>query len=291
MKGHDMSGVIELVGVGKRYGSRQALDGISATLDRGIIGLLGPNGAGKTTLIRVLATVLAPDSGSAVLLGRDPTRADERTEIRRRLGYMPQEPGFYRNFTVFDFVDYVGILKQLTDRKQRHDEVRRVLEHVDLTAAARRRIRDLSGGMRRRLALAQALLSGPELLVLDEPTAGLDPEQRLRFRQVVSQLPNRPIVVLSTHQTEDVVALCERVIVLVDGRVRFDGTPAAMSEIARGRVWTAPDPDQNALLSWRMGDGRFRHIGEPRAGAVPADPTVDDAYLLLAGRAALEVTA
>jgi ABC-2 type transport system ATP-binding protein len=113
----------------------------------------------------------------------------------------------------------------------------------------------------------------------------------LRFRQVVSQLPNRPIVLLSTHQTEDVVALCERVVVLAEARVRFDGNPAALVEAARGRVWTADVPDHDALLTWRMGDGRFRHIGEPPTGAAPADPTIDDAYLLLAGRGALEVPA
>jgi ABC-2 type transport system ATP-binding protein len=286
-----MSRAIELVGVGVRFGSSLALDGIDLTLGPGITGLLGPNGAGKTTLMRVLATVLAPDSGSTTLLGYDPNAAEGRLQIRRRLGYMPQEPGFYRDFTVFEFVDYVAILKQMTDRRKRHDEVRRVLGDVDLASVAREKVRALSGGMRRRLALAQSLLGRPDLLLLDEPTAGLDPEQRLRFRQVVSQLPNRPIVLLSTHQTEDVVALCERVVVLAEARVRFDGNPAALVEAARGRVWTADAPDPDALLTWRMGDGRFRHIGEPPTGAAPADPTIDDAYLLLAGRGALEVPA
>ena len=284
-----MTNTIEFEAVEKHYGTLRALDGIDLTISGGVTGLLGPNGAGKTTLMRIAATVLAPDAGKVRLLGRDPELADERVEIRRRLGYMPQEPGFYRNFTVFELVDYVAILKHLTDRKSRHDEVRRVLGLVDLTGASHQKVRAISGGMRRRLALAQALLGDPELLVLDEPTAGLDPEQRLRFREVVSQLPGRPVVLISTHQTEDVVALCERTIVLVGGKVRFDGTPSALATTASGRVWTAAEQDSLAILSWRMGDGRFRHMGDPPTGAMQVEPTIDDAYLLLAGRSEAEV--
>jgi ABC-2 type transport system ATP-binding protein len=285
-----MSGSVEFVGVGKRYGSVQALEQIDLTVERGITGLLGPNGAGKTTMLRILATVLAPDTGSVELLGRDPSRSEDRVEIRRRLGYMPQEPGFYRNFTVFEFVDYVAILKQVTDRKQRHDQVREVLGMVELTSVAHQKIRTLSGGLRRRLALAQALLDDPELLLLDEPTAGLDHEQRLRFREVVSQLPKRPIVLLSTHQTEDVAALCERVIVLVEGSIRFDGTPEAMSGTAQGRVWISTQPGEESMVSWRTGDGKYRHVGEPPPHAALVKSTIDDAYLLLAGERAVGIT-
>jgi len=275
-----MSG-IRLTGVSKRYGRVQALDGIDLSAERGITGLLGPNGAGKTTLLRILATVLAPDAGSVELLGHDPAGAEQRRSIRRRLGYMPQEPGFYDNFTVFEFVDYVAILKQLTDRRRRHDEVREVLGLVELTAEGRRKVRDLSGGMRRRLALAQALLDRPDLLLLDEPTSGLDPEQRLRFRELVSQLPNRPVVLLSTHQTEDIAAVCERVVVITAGRVQFDGAPDALRQVAVGRVWTSDRPNAQTLLSWRSGDGTLRHVGEPPSGADLVEPTIDDAYLLL----------
>jgi ABC-2 type transport system ATP-binding protein len=282
---------VELEAVGRSLGSVRALDGVDLRLGSGITGLLGPNGAGKTTLLRILATVLAPDTGRATLLGRDPRRADQRIEIRRRLGYVPQEPGFYRNFTAFDFVDYIAILKQLTDPRQRAEEVRRVLSAVELTGVANRKIRALSGGMRRRLALAQALVGGPELLILDEPLVGLDPEQKLRFREVVSQLPGRPVVVLSTHQTEDVAAFCSRVVVLAAGRVRFDGTPLEMTATAHGRVWLTTEPAGEAVLTWRMADGRFRNLGHPPAGAELAVPTIDDAYLVLAGRDALTVTA
>ena len=274
---------VHLGHVEKRYGRLRALDGVSCDVEPSVTGLLGPNGAGKTTLMRLAATVLAPDRGSIRLLGRDPSSAADRVEIRRRLGYMPQEPGFYRSFTTFAFVDYVAILKEMTDRQSRHDEVRRVLAAVGLKDVANRKVKALSGGMRRRLALAQALLGSPELLVLDEPTAGLDPEQRLRFREVVSQLPLRTTVLLSTHQTEDVTALCERVIVLAGGGVRFDGTPPSLAATASGRVWIADDRNDAALLAWRMGDGRYRHVGNPPPGATLVDATIDDAYLLMVG--------
>jgi ABC-2 type transport system ATP-binding protein len=276
---------IDVAGIEKRFGTSPALDGVTLEASPGITGLLGPNGAGKTTLLRIIATVLAPDRGVVRLLGRDPSRADERVQIRRRLGYMPQEPGFYRSFTGFEFVDYVAILKELNERRARHDEVRRVLKLVGLADVYDRKVKALSGGMRRRLALAQALLGDPELLVLDEPIAGMDPEQRLRFREVVSQLPNRPVVVLSTHQTEDVTALCERVVVLHGGVIRFDGTPEALAETARGHVWIASERDPAARLSWRAGDGRYRHIGDPPGSATIIEPSLDDAYLLMVGGA------
>jgi ABC-2 type transport system ATP-binding protein len=274
-----------VAGIEKRFGRNTALDGVTLEAGSGITGLLGPNGAGKTTLLRIIATVLPPDRGVVRLLGKDPSRGGERVRIRRRLGYMPQEPGFYRNFTAFEFVDYVAILKELTERRARHDEVRRVLSLVGLADVHHHKVKELSGGMRRRLVLAQALLGDPDLLVLDEPIAGMDPEQRLRFREVVSQLPNRPAVVLSTHQTEDVTALCERVVVLHGGLIRFDGTPGTLAETARGRVWIAADRDPGARLSWRTGDGRYRHIGDPPGGSSITEPTLDDAYLLMVGHA------
>jgi ABC-2 type transport system ATP-binding protein len=280
----DVTGpTIELRDIEKRYGAVRALDGVSFDIGPSVTGLLGPNGAGKTSLMRMVATVLAPDRGDLRLLGRDPSSGSDRVAIRRRLGYMPQEPGFYRSFTAFEFVDYVAILKEMTDRSSRHDEVRRVLTAVALGDVATRKIKALSGGMRRRLALAQALLGDPELLVLDEPTAGLDPEQRLRFREVVSQLPGGPTVLLATHQTEDVTALCERVLVLAAGQIRFDGTPESLAATADGRVWVDPDRDDGALLSWRMGDGRYRHIGDPPGGAPTEPASIDDAYLLMVG--------
>ena len=270
------------------FGRVQALDGACLRARPGITGLLGPNGAGKTTLLRVLATVLAPQSGRVRLLGRDPSQADDRREIRRRLGYLPQDPGFARGFTAFELVDYVAVLKELTDRRTRHDEVRRVLELVDLTDVSSRKVKALSGGMRRRLGLAQALLRDPELVVLDEPTAGLDPEQRLRFRDLVSRAGEDRTVVLSTHQTEDVAALCEHVVVVDRGRTLFAGTVPQLVGAAEGSVWRDDRRDPSALLAWRLGSGEFHHIGTAPTGASLVPPTLEDAYLLLLGERARE---
>jgi len=273
---------VRVDGLSRRYGAIRALDGIDLTLERGITGLLGPNGAGKTTLLSILATVGEPDAGRVSVFGLDPGDGAERVEIRRRLGYLPQELRYHRHFTVAAFLDYVAILKEITDRRRRAEEVARVLAVTGLQDRARSRIRALSGGMRQRLGIAQALLGAPELLILDEPTAGLDPEQRLRFRELLSDLPGDPAIVLSTHQADDIAAICPQVIVLLRGRVQFAGTPAGLGGTAAGRVWAAAERDGRAHLSWRGGDGRWRHIGEqPPAGAELVTPTVEDGYLLL----------
>jgi ABC-2 type transport system ATP-binding protein len=161
--------------------------------------------------------------------------------------------------------------------------VRRVIAAVDLGDVSATRIRRLSGGMRRRVALAQSLLGDPQLLVLDEPTVGLDPEQRLRFRQIVSEHAERRCVLLSTHMTEDIEALCERVVVMQRGRIAFDGTPAGLAAIADGRVWIADQPNAGALVSWRTGEGRHRHVGDAPPDAELIAPSVQDGYLLLNG--------
>jgi ABC-2 type transport system ATP-binding protein len=281
-----MDATVVVADLRKSYGRTHALDGMTFEAGAGITGLLGPNGAGKTTLLRILATVLAADSGTVRVHDLDPTRAQDRLGIRRRLGYMPQEPGFHRNFTAFEFVDYIAILKEMLDRTERHRDVERVLRLVGLGDVMSRKIKALSGGMRRRVALAQALLGDPSLLVLDEPTAGLDPEQRLRFREVISEVAQRQTVLLSTHQTEDVAALCNRVVVMNDGISLFDGSPREFAELARGKVWIAAERDAHARLSWRTGEGMHRHIGDAPAGARLVDPTIEDAYLLLIGERA-----
>jgi ABC-2 type transport system ATP-binding protein len=269
----------------KRFGSTVALDAVDLALEPGVTGLLGPNGAGKTTLMRIIATVAAPDRGGVTTFGHDPATPSGRLEIRRRLGYQPQEPGFHEHFTCFQFVDYVAILKEWSHRRERHDEVRRVLDLVGLGDVSNRRIGRLSGGMKQRLGIAQAMIGEPELLVFDEPTAGLDPEHRLRFRELLGGTRPGTTVLLSTHQTDDVAALCSRVVVLIDGVIRFDGTPAELAGRAAGRVWLDDVRSPTADLAWIGGDGRWRNIGDPPTGATPVLPTIEDGYLIVAGAA------
>jgi ABC-2 type transport system ATP-binding protein len=271
--------MIETTTLSKSFGRTRAVDGVSLRTGPGVIGLLGPNGAGKTTLLRMAATVLAPDSGELRLLGLDPTRPEERLQIRRRLGYLPQHPGLYPGFTPYDMVDYVAVLKEHTDRGQRRDEVRRVLESVELQDVMHRKIRTLSGGMRQRVALACAMVGDPDLLVLDEPANGLDPDQRLRLRSLLSQSRT---VLMSTHNISEVSALCHRVFVVFSGRIRFAGTPAELAGLAAGRVWEDDRQDPDAIRSWLTAAGSYRHLGDPPAGAATVDPTLDDGYLLLA---------
>ena len=274
---------ITATGVTRRYGRTVALDQVSFTIGDGVTGLLGPNGAGKTTLLRILATATAPDAGVLSILGEDPATASGRLAIRRRLGYLPQKPGFYPSFTAFEFVDYVAILKELVDRRARHNEVRRVLAEVGMSAERGTKVRAMSGGMRQRIALASALVGDPELLILDEPMVGLDPEQRLRFRELTAELGERRSVLLSTHQTEDVMSLCASVIVLDHGSIRFEGPPSRLAEVARARVWIAAARTPGALAAWRTGAGTYRCIGDPPDGADLIEPTLEDGYLLLVG--------
>ncbi|GGV47984.1 ABC transporter ATP-binding protein [Streptomyces griseoflavus] len=286
-----MTPTVSASGLSLHFGRTRALDDVSLRLSPGVTGLLGPNGAGKTTLLRVLATAVPADRGAFTVLGHDPATSRGRQEARRRLGYLPQAPGFHPDFSAFEFVDYVAILKELTDRTARHREVRRVLDEVGLGDVRGKRLKKLSGGMRQRVALAAALVGDPEFVVLDEPTVGLDPEQRMRFRELIAHAGEGRTVLLSTHQTEDVAMLCHRVVVLADGTVRFDGTPAELTARAAGRVWSSTERETGAKAGWRTGTGSFRNVGDPPAGAELLAPTLEDGYLLTLDGAGAEVTA
>jgi ABC-2 type transport system ATP-binding protein len=271
-------------GLVKQYGQKRVIDGLDLEVGPGVTGLLGPNGAGKTTLLRCLATVLAPDSGKVEILGMDAGDRTQLPAIRRRLGYLPQDPGLYPHFTVAQMLNYIAILKELTDSGSRRREIERVLAEVDLSDRAGMKIRKLSGGMRQRLGIAQALIGEPGFLILDEPTVGLDPEQRMRFRALTSRLGEGRIVLLSTHQTEDVAALCERVVVFCAGEVRFDGTPEGLAREADGIVWLSSQRPATNEVFWRTTDGRYRVVGDRPDGGVATAPSVEDGYLRLLGK-------
>jgi ABC-2 type transport system ATP-binding protein len=222
---------VEITDLTRRFGHTRAVAGVSLQTGPGVFGLLGPNGAGKTTLLRMMATVVPPSSGRLRLLGRDPGAYGPRREIRRRLGYLPQNLGYYPGFTVADFVEYFALLKDMP-AGQVPQAVAAAIEQVGLGDRARAKLRTLSGGMLRRAGIAQAIVNDPELLLLDEPTAGLDPEQRVSFRSLLRDLGQRATVVVSTHLVEDVGAACTEVALMDQGKIVFQGTPADLT--ARG---------------------------------------------------------
>jgi ABC-2 type transport system ATP-binding protein len=222
---------VEISDVTRRFGRTEAVAGVTLETGPGVFGLLGPNGAGKTTLLRMMATVVPPSSGRVRLLGRDPTEYGPRQEIRRRLGYLPQSLGYYPGFTVAEFVEYFALLKEVPPGRV-PQAVAGAIERADLGDRARAKLRTLSGGMLRRVGIAQAIVNDPELLLLDEPTAGLDPEQRMAFRALLREFGERATVVVSTHLVEDVGAACTEVGLMDAGQIVFQGTPAEL--ISRG---------------------------------------------------------
>ncbi len=219
---------IETAGLTRRFGRTQAVAGVDLQAGPGVFGLLGPNGAGKTTLLRMMATVIPPSSGTLRLLGRDPREYGPRREIRRRLGYLPQNLGYYPSFTVVEFIEYFALLKEMPPA-QVPGAVAAAVEQVGLGDKARAKLRTLSGGMLRRVGIAQAIVNDPGLLLLDEPTAGLDPEQRVSFRTLLRDLGQQATVVVSTHLVEDVGAACTEVALMHQGRIVFRGTPAELT--------------------------------------------------------------
>jgi ABC-type multidrug transport system ATPase subunit len=206
---------------------------VDLALEPGVFGLLGPNGAGKTSLLRMLATVIQPSSGTLRLLGRDPRSYGPRREIRRRLGYLPQNLGYYPGFTVAEFVEYFALLKDMPPGRV-PAAVAAAIERTGLGDKARAKLRTLSGGMLRRAGIAQAIVNEPDLLLLDEPTAGLDPEQRVSFRAMLRSFGEAATVIVSTHLVEDVGAACTKVALMNQGKILFYGTPAELTARADG---------------------------------------------------------
>ena len=272
----------------KRYGNGvQALDRISLEIGAGMFGLLGPNGAGKSTLMRTLATLQEADSGSARLDDIDMLR--EKDRVRRVLGYLPQEFGVYPKVTAADMLDHFARLKGITDSKARKATVDALLERTNLAAVRKQRLGGFSGGMRQRFGIAQALIGDPKLVIVDEPTAGLDPEERVRFHNLLADIGRDVIVILSTHIVDDVADLCPSFAVISRGRVLLAGEPQAQVARLQGRIWRKVVPREQRedaiqgipVISTRLHTGStlVRAYSEaPLAGFESVEPDLEDVY-------------
>lgn len=282
---------IEIENLGKTYkGGVQALQDVNLTIETGMFGLLGPNGAGKTTLMRILATLLKPTTGTARVAGYDVADPRDKWAVKAMLGYLPQELGLYPDLTAREFLDYIAILKRMHDSRRRREQVAQLLATVGLEEAADRRLKTFSGGMKRRVGIAQALLNDPRLLIVDEPTSGLDPQERVRFRNLLADLAGDRVVLLSTHIVEDIGQTCGDMAILHEGRVLFWGAPGELIDRARGRVWqiktTGEKPDDRLAVvsTLRLEDGtQYRVVGENVSGyeARPVEPSLEDGYMWL----------
>jgi len=263
-----------------------ALKGIDLQIDKGVFGLLGPNGAGKTTMMRIVATLLEPTEGKIHFDGIDVLK--ERDKVRKILGYLPQEYGLYSSLTAPEFLDYIASLKGIENRKKAVDQV---LEHVHLEER-KRRIGTFSGGMKQKVALAQALLGSPKLLIVDEPTAGLDPQERLRFKNLLAELGEQMVIILSTHIVGDVSNLCKRIALIREGNIVLDDEPIRLVDSMAGKVWeTIIDGEHLAkiekelLIVSRIPEQekvKIRFISKsplPELKAQKVEPTLEDAYV------------
>jgi multidrug efflux pump subunit AcrB/ABC-type multidrug transport system ATPase subunit len=277
--------------IGKKKVPFKALRGVSFEIEYGMFGLLGPNGAGKSTLMRIICGILEPSYGQITINGID-TKV-KREELQGLIGYLPQEFGMYENLTAWEFLHYIGILKKLYNRKLREERVDYVLDAVHMTEHKHEKIGSFSGGMKQRIGIAQILLHLPRILVVDEPTAGLDPRERIRFRNLLVELSKERIVIFSTHIIEDVASSCNQVAVVKNGEVRYLGEPVQMAHIAEGKVWSV-DMDMAAfelfkekfVIIHHMRDGeiiRVRCIADecPADGAIAVRANLEDAYLCL----------
>ncbi len=228
---------IEILGLSKKYpNGKLALSDINLTIENGMFGLLGPNGAGKSSLIRILVTLLLPSSGQVRIDGLDLIK--NRGEIRKMLGYLPQDFRFFSKLKTWEFLDYAAGLAGLKNSRDRLSKVDEWLERVGLFDARDRQANNLSGGMKRRLGIAQALIGDPRIIIVDEPTTGLDPEERIRFRNILSELSQQDvIIILSTHIVGDISSVCHDLALLDDGRLQFNNSPEMLVEKARGHVW------------------------------------------------------
>ncbi|MCC4616292.1 ABC transporter ATP-binding protein [Xanthomonas campestris pv. asclepiadis] len=286
--------MLQIRALSKTYANGvHALQGVTLDIPRGMFGLLGPNGAGKSSLMRTLATLQEPDSGSVSLTGADGSSIDVLTDkdaLRCRLGYLPQDFGVYPKVSALDMLDHFAVLKGLTDRSQRKEVVERLLQQVNLWDARKRKLGTYSGGMRQRFGIAQALLGNPQLVIVDEPTAGLDPEERNRFLNLLAEIGENVVVILSTHIVEDVTDLCPTMAIMNKGQVLLTGRPADAIDMLQQQVWRKQVskqalPDYEArftVLSTRLIAGHpVIHVFStdcPEPGFEQVAPDLEDVY-------------
>jgi ABC-2 type transport system ATP-binding protein len=278
--------------LGKRYGDLWAIRNVSLTCGPGLLGLVGPNGAGKTTFLRMVATLLPPTEGRVSWNGHDAQTQGEA--VRQVLGYLPQEFGLYPEFSARQFLRYMAAMKGLPRNlaRSRSDEM---IEVVNLERVADRKLKTYSGGMKQRVGIAQALLNDPELLIVDEPTAGLDPEERVRFRTLLANLTVNRLVILSTHIISDVEAVAGRLLILHEGSILSDTTPDSLLKNAMGHVWSVTTDASNAMYLQNLyqvcavvthrNETTLRLLSStrPHGDATIVEPTLEDAYLLVVG--------
>ena len=288
--------MIEISSLTKTYRSNgksvKALNGIDLQIGAGMFGLLGPNGAGKTTLMRILAGIVNPSSGDVRVDGHDLSSEKGKLAVKSTLGYLPQELGMYPELTAVQFVDYMAILKGMDEPNDRRRRVAQVLDLVGLSGESGRKIKGFSGGMKRRVGIAQALVNDPRLLIVDEPTAGLDPEERIRFRNLLVNLAEERVVLLSTHIVEDIGQTCRDMAVLSHGQVIFRGNPTELMQAADGHVWmlTTPATEKpnhglTIVSMLHLAEGiQYRLVG-PSAADYPqaklTQPGLEDGYVWL----------
>jgi ABC-2 type transport system ATP-binding protein len=275
--------------VSKTYPSGvQALKDVTLTIPAGMYGLLGPNGAGKSTLMRILATLQEPDSGT-VRLG-DIDVVNQKDEVRRTLGYLPQEFGVYPKVSAEELLDHFALLKGIAERRARKEVVEALLRQVNLWDVRRQKLGCYSGGMKQRFGVAVALLGNPQLMIVDEPTAGLDPAERVRFLNLLSELGENSVVLLSTHIVEDVSELCTRMAIIDQGQILLEAEPLRAVENLRGRIWRrvvakerlAALEREHAVISTKLLAGRtvayVYSDGAPGPGFEPSEPDLEDVY-------------
>ena len=266
----------------------RALNNVNLTLDKGMFGLLGPNGAGKSTLMRSIAALQDPDSGS-IMLG-DIDVINQKNELRKVLGYLPQDFGFYPKVSALDMLDHFAVLKGISNKKERKEIVDALLQQTNLFEVRKRNLKDFSGGMRQRFGIAQALLGNPKLIIVDEPTAGLDPMERNRFHNILSEIGSQVIVILSTHIVDDVKTLCSNMVIMNNGSILLEGSPQSTVDAIRGRIWKkaiskeelTSYKKETRVISQHISDGKFIiHVMAdtcPDAGFEATDATLEDVY-------------